>query len=87
VDEEDVMVSVFDRFFRAANEERFARLEDRDDLWQILLVLTDRKVADQYRQSLAQKRGGGGVVNEADVPELNLAQIRELADTAAHQLV
>ena len=43
VDEEDVLVSVFDRFFRAAKQERFARLADRDDLWQILLVLTDAR--------------------------------------------
>src|SRR5262245_10431221 len=46
VDAEDVLVSVFDRFFRAAKEDRFARLHDRDDLWQILLILTERKVAD-----------------------------------------
>jgi RNA polymerase sigma factor (sigma-70 family) len=57
-DAEDVLVSVFDRFFRAAGEDRFARLEDRDDLWQILLMLTERTVADQYRRAGAQKRGG-----------------------------
>ncbi len=58
VDEEDVLVSVFDRFFRAAKEERFARLHDRDDLWQILLMLTERNVADQHRRAAARKRGG-----------------------------
>src|SRR5215471_14768727 len=61
VDEEDVLVSVFDRFFRAAREDRFARLCDRDDLWQILLVLTERKVADQFRAAAAQKRGGEAI--------------------------
>lgn len=60
VDVEDVLVSVFDRFFQSARENRFAQLSDRDDLWQVLLMLTDRTVADQYRRSQAQKRGGGG---------------------------
>ena len=56
LDEEDVLVSVFDRFFLATKEQRFARLQDRDDLWQILLMLTERKVSDQYRRAGAQKR-------------------------------
>jgi DNA-directed RNA polymerase specialized sigma24 family protein len=57
-DEDDILVSVFDRFFRAAKEDRFARLHDRDDLWQILLMLTERKAADQCRRAAAAKRGG-----------------------------
>jgi DNA-directed RNA polymerase specialized sigma24 family protein len=69
VDEEDILVSVFDRFFRAAREERFAQLNDRDDLWQILLMLTDRGVAQQYRRSQAQKRGGGDVRLLGDLAE------------------
>src|SRR5262245_8935196 len=39
-DEEDLLLSVFQRFFHAASTDRFARLQDRDDLWQILLLLT-----------------------------------------------
>jgi DNA-directed RNA polymerase specialized sigma24 family protein len=58
VDEEDVLVSVFDRFFRAVAEDRFARLHDRDDLWQILLMLTERQAANQLRRAAAAKRGG-----------------------------
>ncbi len=80
VDEEDVLVSVFDRFFRAAGENRFARLSDRDDLWQILLMLTDRKVVEHFRHSQAQKRGGGQVVRLGDVAENNDANFLELAD-------
>jgi DNA-directed RNA polymerase specialized sigma24 family protein len=67
VDEEDVLVSVFDRFFRAAQEGRFARLNDRDDLWQILLMLVDREVAGRYRKAQAQKRGGGEVRSVGDM--------------------
>jgi DNA-directed RNA polymerase specialized sigma24 family protein len=78
-DEEDILVSVFDRFFRAAREDRFARLNDRDDLWQILLMLTDRRVAEQYRKSHAQKRGGGEVRSLGDVAPSD-QELRELAD-------
>ena len=58
-DEEDALISVFDRFFRAVQEERFPRLSDRNDLWQILLMLTERKVADLFRRAKTQKRGDG----------------------------
>ena len=80
IDEEDILVSVFDRFFEAAKDARFSRLHDRDDLWQILLMLTERKVADQYRKTLAQKRGGGNIVPESALPQMDFAQLRELAD-------
>lgn len=83
VDEEDILVSVFDRFFKAAEGEQFARLNDRHDLWQVLLLLTERRVADQYRKSHAQKRGGGNVAGLADVnPNDSMAadNLMELAD-------
>lgn len=66
VDEEDLLLSVFDRFFKAAQEERFAKLENREDLWQVLLVLTERRATDQYRRTNAQKRGGPGGRDEGD---------------------
>ena len=80
VDEEDILLSVFDRFFRAAQEDRFARLHDRDDLWQILLMLTERKVAEQFRRSQSQKRGAGRVATAADAGELGDGDARQLAD-------
>src|SRR5262249_55152785 len=39
-------LSAFDSFVRGAERGRFPRLEDRDDLWQLLVVLTTRKAAD-----------------------------------------
>src|SRR5262245_65121803 len=65
-DEEDVALSAFDSFCRRAGEGRFPRLDDRDDLWQALVMLTVRKAADQANRERRQKRGGGGVVTEAD---------------------
>jgi DNA-directed RNA polymerase specialized sigma24 family protein len=64
-DEEDVALSAFDSFCRAAQQKRFPRLDDRQDLWQLLLLLTDRKVIDQRRQATRARRGGGKALDEA----------------------
>ncbi len=45
-DEEDVALSAFDSFVRGAEQGRFPRLEDRDDLWQLLIMIAGRKVID-----------------------------------------
>ena len=57
-DEEDAALSAFDNFCRGAVEGRFPRLLDRDDLWQILLVLTVRKTVNLLKHENALKRGG-----------------------------
>src|SRR4051812_3113015 len=59
VDEEDVALSAFDSFCRRAERGQFARLEDRDDLWQVLFVLTVRKAANLARREGRAKHGGG----------------------------
>jgi RNA polymerase sigma factor (sigma-70 family) len=58
-DEEDVVVCAFDSFYRGVRGNRFPRLEDRDDLWQLLVVIAGRKAANQRKHALRQKRGGG----------------------------
>jgi DNA-directed RNA polymerase specialized sigma24 family protein len=55
-DEEDVALSAFDSFCRGAEHGRFPRLNDRDDLWQVLLVLTQRKAADLVQHEGREKR-------------------------------
>lgn len=58
-DEEDVVLSVFDSFYKAAEQGRFPDLADRDDLWHLLLRLAARKVVDKRRHDGRQRRGGG----------------------------
>lgn len=58
-DEEDVALSAFDSFCRAAERGRFPQLADRDDLWHLLVVLTARKACDLLRREGRHKRGGG----------------------------
>jgi DNA-directed RNA polymerase specialized sigma24 family protein len=64
-DSEDVALSAFKSFCRRAEQDGFAKLEDADDLWQILALLTTRKAADVVARELAAKRGGGQVRGES----------------------
>lgn len=57
-DEEDVALSAFDSFCRGVEQGRFPRLNDRDNLWQLLMVITARKAINLKRDESRQKRGG-----------------------------
>jgi DNA-directed RNA polymerase specialized sigma24 family protein len=67
-DEEDAAPSAFDSFCRGAAQGRFPLLNDREDLWRLLVVLTVRKALDQLSREGAAKRGGGRLVGESGVP-------------------
>jgi DNA-directed RNA polymerase specialized sigma24 family protein len=58
-DEEDVALSAFFSFCRGAERGQFQELLDRDDLEQLLLVITTRKALRQLNYERRQKRGGG----------------------------
>lgn len=49
-DEEDVAIVAFENFLSGIQDGRFPKLEDRNDLWQILVMLTDRKAKDAMRR-------------------------------------
>jgi DNA-directed RNA polymerase specialized sigma24 family protein len=81
-DEEDVVQSAFASFCRAAEAGRFPRLNDRHDLWQLLVLITDRKACTLVRDECRQRRGGGKVLDEAalghgggSAPAAGLAQV------------
>jgi DNA-directed RNA polymerase specialized sigma24 family protein len=60
-DEEDVAVSAFNSFFRAVQGRRFPRLDDRGDLWQILVMLTARKAYRLLKEDARPINGAGNV--------------------------
>jgi DNA-directed RNA polymerase specialized sigma24 family protein len=62
-DEEDVALSAFDSFCRGAEEGRFPRLNDRHDLWQLLVLIARRKAFNLAKHERTQKAGGGRVVH------------------------
>ena len=64
-DEEDVVLSAFDSLCRGAADGRFPQLDDRQDLWKLLVTITARKAAAHKRHGARQKRGGGQVRGES----------------------
>ena len=60
-DEEDVALSAFDSFCRRAQAGQFRSLHDRDDLWQILALITVRKAIDLRNYEGRQSRGRGRI--------------------------
>jgi DNA-directed RNA polymerase specialized sigma24 family protein len=66
-DEEDVALSALDSFIRGAEQGRFPQLADRDDLWRLLLVITERKAVDLVNHERREKRGGGNVRHEGSL--------------------
>jgi DNA-directed RNA polymerase specialized sigma24 family protein len=69
-DEEDVALSAFDSFCRGAERGRFPSLLDRDDLWQLLFVITVRKACDLAKHEARARRGAGRVVTLSDLSGL-----------------
>lgn len=70
VDEEDIAQEAFEGFFRGVQAHRFSKLDDRNDLWQILIMLVDRRSTDQIRRVLGHngnklKELGGSVIDLA----------------------
>ncbi|MEQ1902905.1 MAG: ECF-type sigma factor [Pirellulaceae bacterium] len=84
MNEEDVVQKAFADFFLQVKSGRFPKLDDRNDLWQILAMLVDRRAKDQIRFQNTQKAGGGRVNTEsfldANAPSAmdnGLAQIQD----------
>ena len=64
-DEEDVVLGAFKSFCQRAQEDRFPDLRDRDDLWHLIVRITERKAYDQLRDQTRKKRGSGLVAGES----------------------
>ena len=74
-DEEDVALSAFDSFCRGARAGRFPRLDDRDDLWQILAMITMRKAIDLHNYEGRQSRGRGRLQSLTELTQEGLETI------------
>ena len=59
-DGEDVALSAFDSFFRGVERGRFPDLEDRDDLWQLLFVMTVRKAINLVKHEGRARAAAAG---------------------------
>lgn len=64
-DEDDIVLSAMNSFFQGARQGRFPRLEDRENLWSLLVVFTIRKVSKERKRQEAAKRAEGKVRGES----------------------
>jgi DNA-directed RNA polymerase specialized sigma24 family protein len=84
-DEEDVALSAFDSFCRGVEQGRFPRLDDRDDLWHLLVALTLRKASNLARHAGAQHQGGGRVRHVSALAGLDESEGRAFAELLSQE--
>jgi RNA polymerase sigma factor (sigma-70 family) len=81
-DEEDVVQSAFHSFFQGMARGRFPQLNDRDNLWRLLVVITARKALNQLAYERSKRRGGGTVEGQSRMdpgkPEWDDAAIEQV---------
>jgi DNA-directed RNA polymerase specialized sigma24 family protein len=75
-DDEDLALSAMNSFFMRAKQGSFPLLHDRSDLWRLLAKITARKSVGQRRKALAEKRGGGQVLDDGVFEQI----LNEVAD-------
>lgn len=56
LDPEDIVVSVFESVWAASQKGRFDSVQNRDELWWLLIAMTQRKAVTHIRRETAQKR-------------------------------
>jgi RNA polymerase sigma factor (sigma-70 family) len=64
-DEEDAAVSAFHSLCRGIAARRFPELDDRDNLWRLLVTITARKISLRRRYDRRDRRDAGRTVEEA----------------------
>jgi DNA-directed RNA polymerase specialized sigma24 family protein len=64
-DEEDAAVSAFHSLCRGIAAQRFPNLDDRDNLWRLLVTITARKVSLRRRYDRRDRRDTGRTVEES----------------------
>lgn len=86
-DEEDIVLSVFDSFYNAAENGNFPDLADRDDLWRLLLRMSARKVIDKRRHDARQRRGGKVMLHSLDQAAEDGSIIEAIGDEPSPEMV
>ncbi len=78
-DEEDVALSAMHSALRKIASGQYPRLNDRNDLWRLLIVITAHKALRLVRDESRQKRGGlRSVLTDGDAAEGEEAAIEQI---------
>jgi DNA-directed RNA polymerase specialized sigma24 family protein len=68
-DEEDIAHAALTSLFMQIRRGSFPQMANRCDLWQVLIMLANRRLADLKRQQFSLKRGAGCEVGESALGE------------------
>ena len=75
VDEEDLALSAMHALYAGAKDGRFSRLGSRDDLWQILVLIGNRKAVSAHRAQSARKQLGESAIALPDEIAIGLDRV------------
>ena len=78
VDEEDVALSAMFSFCRGMEAGRFEKVDDREDLWKLLVTITARKACGKRRHEFAGKRDARRTRDEGAFVRLDGSQERNV---------
>jgi DNA-directed RNA polymerase specialized sigma24 family protein len=89
MDEEDVAISAFADFCQQVQKDGFKQgLADREDLWQVLALLTKRKAIDQFRKEsrfVTEHEPQGSIDDSQQVGRLDTAVQEDASPSAIVQ--
>jgi RNA polymerase sigma factor (sigma-70 family) len=84
-DEEDIALGAFASVCQRLQRGDFPELNTRDDLWRLLVAVTERKAYKLLRDEQRQKRGGGKLSGESVFQNLESSNARGFDAIASAQ--
>jgi DNA-directed RNA polymerase specialized sigma24 family protein len=84
-DEEDAAVSAFRSLCRGIEAQRFPDVGDRSNLWALLVVITSRKIANQFRYEHQQRRDANQTLSDAMLQSGDGSGISVLGSLPSHE--
>lgn len=84
-DEEDAAVSAFRSLCRGIEAQRFPDVGDRGNLWALLVVITSRKIANQFRYEHQQRRNANQTLGEAMLQPSDGSAVNLLQSLPSHE--
>lgn len=84
-DEEDAAASAFRSLCRGIEAQRFPDVGDRGNLWALLVVITSRKIANQFRYEHQQRRNANQTLGEAMLQPSDGSAVNLLQSVPSHE--
>lgn len=89
VSPDDIASQALMALVEGCREEKFSKVRNRDDLWQLLTLIAARRVINEQTCRQRQKRGNGRVATECDLNGTEVGQLTEFVrrDLSPEQFV